>query len=1023
MLHASSSNNHSLFSFGRNGAPSDLGDTTTSSFEFLPSVSFDDLQSSLESASTEFKLTQFPSPSGQGSILDEKDMAGQSSVGVGQQNGLTTRTAQQPNPTPNAATRPSRSGSILRRPSTSSRQVSNGSAVSVSSSILDAPTAPAAMRNRRQSHYPPVSNTNIGKPPRKSIGPGIIEADYGPRGGTKRRPSMMSNASDSTRTSLELTSGESTRTFRNSRTAKNTSTQQQQQPTAPRVSANLSASTASFSTGSLVPDQNRVSTAFPRSPRRGGGGGGGGGASGASGGKDSTPSSARRMSVMPGAHTSHATGLGARTISPTDAQRIRRMSVHPGQSVPQITNAPPPPIDVRPHSRSPSMIPRKTSTPSSLRTTPEVTNRKSYSSGLSVGSTTSFNTHRTSTGSIQRAFTQGGSTSRLPAPKTLNLHNPPTGEEEEDVPPVPAIPKAYESPKDSPAELSFLDKRKSNYAFDSSSIHSTSTGTPSGTPSLEPTKKTQRKQSTRKHGPRKTLAGPDLDQKLNGSQSKKNLQPLRLPPLNLGPLSVPTEAKIAALRDQGDDDGKLSPPLSRTIAKTPSTPMTASKSTFFSRRDLEKSAPRSNSSIHQSRFESPTEENVTTSSESPLGGLSKKSVRKVTASPFLSTSAPKNNTFANQMPKSKTAGDINHTIAIDTTTESRPQQKPSGPRAQKLTKPANKSPPPKDSPEEPPTPSSMSNLRRKLSLSWKRSNSKSSHHAPAGSVDKAAEKQARQDSMPPPRIPVSASMNINSIKNSSPSHVAKSSGSYLESRRRKSSASSLNTMFTQKNRSDAWTSSKEDVGNNSMIETSSQPRNTSIQKILRPRPSVASIKRQDSFSADFIDKDDLVAEDEMKKLAMRRKETEMAARTLDALHKRATPKERVGPHEAIRIAMLNIYERGEIVDYNDVYFCGTQNASKVVGDLNSNLPNFGYDDERGDYTIVSGDHLAYRYEIVDTLGKGSFGQVVRCIDHKTGVLVAVKIIRNKKRFHQQALVEVNILQKLREWVSKCLLGQ
>ncbi|KAL1835360.1 hypothetical protein VTK73DRAFT_5708 [Phialemonium thermophilum] len=129
------------------------------------------------------------------------------------------------------------------------------------------------------------------------------------------------------------------------------------------------------------------------------------------------------------------------------------------------------------------------------------------------------------------------------------------------------------------------------------------------------------------------------------------------------------------------------------------------------------------------------------------------------------------------------------------------------------------------------------------------------------------------------------------------------------------------------------------------------------------------------------------------------------------------------------------------MDYPDVYFCGTQNAAKVVGDLGGGSSgsttannsggsgkadggggggqhNYGYDDERGDYTIVPGDHLAYRYEIIDVLGRGSFGQVVRCIDHKTGVLVAVKIIRNKKRFHQQALVEVNILQKLREWDPK-----
>jgi len=170
------------------------------------------------------------------------------------------------------------------------------------------------------------------------------------------------------------------------------------------------------------------------------------------------------------------------------------------------------------------------------------------------------------------------------------------------------------------------------------------------------------------------------------------------------------------------------------------------------------------------------------------------------------------------------------------------------------------------------------------------------------------------------------------------------------------------------------------------------------------------------YSAADLDKDDMVAEEEMRKMGSRRKETEVAARALDALRKRATPKERVGAHEAVRIAMLNIYERGEIIDFDDIYFCGTQNAHKVVGNVQSDAPNFGYDDERGDYTIVPGDHLAYRYEIIDVLGKGSFGQVVRCIDHKLGVLVAVKIIRNKKRFHQQALVEVNILQKLREWV-------
>ncbi|KAI1501445.1 hypothetical protein F5X99DRAFT_199958 [Biscogniauxia marginata] len=1010
MLHASSSNNHSLFSFGRNGAPGDVGDSTSTSFDFLPSVSFDDLQTSIESASTEFKLTQFPSPSGQGSILEEKptlEMPGRQPNIT--QNGDSTRTAMQPNPPPiTATTRPKRSGSILRRPSTSSRHVSSGSTVSLTPSVTDAPTAPAAMRNRRQNHYPPVSNSNMVKLPRKSIGSGVIDADYGSRP-HKRRPSLISDnldagAIDVTRSSLDVGSGQAGNGPR-TRTASRATKARSVQPPARTSATNLSASVSSTS---LNLEHSRTATAFPRSPK----------------GKGSTtPGSARRTSVMPGAHASHVTGLGARTISPTDAQRMRRMSTHP-PSLSQLANAPPPPLDVRPHSRSPSMIPRKTSTPSSLRTTPDLNNRKSYSSGLSVGSSTSYNTHRTSTGSLQRGISQGGPSSRLPAPKGVNAHNPPTAEEEEDVPPVPAIPKAYESPKESPAELPYLDKTKSNYALDTSSIASSSTGTLSHTPSQEQMNKTKSKTGTRKYATRKTLAGPssDVDKKPNAAASKKNLQPLRLPPLNLGPLSTPTAAKIAALQDQGSEDRKLSPPLSRTIAKTPTTPMTASKSTFFSRgrmdRDPEKTALRSSSSIHHNPLDSSTGD-TTSSTESLLDAASKTPSRKPAVSPFLSSSAPKDDdTFENLLTKSKTAGDVKRVAAADTNAEVKPQRKLTGPRAQKLAK-QPKSPPPHTSPEEqePPTPSSISSLRRKLSLSWKRSASKSSHHA-SGSMDKAAEKLARQESMPPPRIPISATLNFSTTKAPSPSNATKSTGSYLESRRRKSSGSSLKAVTSQeKIRSEKLINSKKDLSNNSVVETSAQSRSSSMQKILRPRPSVASIKSNDPYTAD-LDKDDLVAEEEMKKLGLRRKETEMAARTLDALRKRATPKERVGPHEAIRIAILNIYERGEIVDYSDIYFCGTQNANKVVGDLNTSQPNFGYDDERGDYTIICGDHLAYRYEIVDVLGKGSFGQVVRCIDHKTGVLVAVKIIRNKKRFHQQALVEVNILQKLREWDPK-----
>ena len=44
------------------------------------------------------------------------------------------------------------------------------------------------------------------------------------------------------------------------------------------------------------------------------------------------------------------------------------------------------------------------------------------------------------------------------------------------------------------------------------------------------------------------------------------------------------------------------------------------------------------------------------------------------------------------------------------------------------------------------------------------------------------------------------------------------------------------------------------------------------------------------------------------------------------------------------------------------------------------------------------DHIDYRYEIISLLGQGSFGQVLKCYDHKLQEHIALKIIRNKQMF-------------------------
>jgi hypothetical protein len=112
---------------------------------------------------------------------------------------------------------------------------------------------------------------------------------------------------------------------------------------------------------------------------------------------------------------------------------------------------------------------------------------------------------------------------------------------------------------------------------------------------------------------------------------------------------------------------------------------------------------------------------------------------------------------------------------------------------------------------------------------------------------------------------------------------------------------------------------------------------------------------------------------------------------------------------------LSDFERAEIVDYSEIWYIGERSRKKAAT-RDEHANNYGYDDDRGDYHLIEHDHLAYRYEVIGLLGKGSFGQVLQCRDHATGRSVAIKIIRNKKRFHHQALVEVKILENLKKWV-------
>lgn len=120
----------------------------------------------------------------------------------------------------------------------------------------------------------------------------------------------------------------------------------------------------------------------------------------------------------------------------------------------------------------------------------------------------------------------------------------------------------------------------------------------------------------------------------------------------------------------------------------------------------------------------------------------------------------------------------------------------------------------------------------------------------------------------------------------------------------------------------------------------------------------------------------------------------------------------VSPQQVMILYMhkLTPYERTEILSYNQIYFIGA-NAKKRPGIVGPN--NSDYDNEQGAYIHVPHDHVAYRYEMLKIIGKGSFGQVIKAYDHKTHEHVALKIVRNEARFYRQAQEEIRILHHLK----------
>lgn len=94
----------------------------------------------------------------------------------------------------------------------------------------------------------------------------------------------------------------------------------------------------------------------------------------------------------------------------------------------------------------------------------------------------------------------------------------------------------------------------------------------------------------------------------------------------------------------------------------------------------------------------------------------------------------------------------------------------------------------------------------------------------------------------------------------------------------------------------------------------------------------------------------------------------------------------------------------------------TNNPKRILTKPSKGVHNNLVDNSSYDYILAVGDLFgceeSRRFIILDLLGQGTFGQVVKCQNLTTGEFVAIKIIKNQTAYFNQSMMEVTILEML-----------
>ncbi|CAO3699641.1 unnamed protein product [Rhizopus stolonifer] len=129
---------------------------------------------------------------------------------------------------------------------------------------------------------------------------------------------------------------------------------------------------------------------------------------------------------------------------------------------------------------------------------------------------------------------------------------------------------------------------------------------------------------------------------------------------------------------------------------------------------------------------------------------------------------------------------------------------------------------------------------------------------------------------------------------------------------------------------------------------------------------------------------------------------------------RLRERKRYGPLYMLTIELKTTYQASN----NGFKYSETNNPRRVLTKPSKPTKNDGYDNDDFDYILYVNDVLGgaegHKYIILDVLGSGTFGQVVKCRNTKTEEVVAIKVVKNNQAYRNQSMMEVAILQILNQ---------